>query len=51
VATLFTFSKQDPRVGEIRILGKQANEHGQYVVEQKTKLDSWKSLQEHWAQN
>lgn len=49
VATLFTFSKQNPRAGEIRVLGKQANEHGQYVVKRKTKLDSWKSLQEYWA--
>jgi hypothetical protein len=51
VAILFTFSKQDPRAGEIRILDKQTNEHAQYVVERKTKLESWKSLQEHWAQN
>ena len=51
VSALFTFSKQDPRAGEIRILGKHANEHGHYVVEHKMKLGSWKSLQEHWMQN
>jgi len=51
VATLFTFSTHNPQAGEIRILDKQANEHGQYVVARKTKLDSWKSLQEHWEQN
>jgi hypothetical protein len=51
VSTLFTFSTHDPQAREIRILDKKANEHGQYVVARKTKLDSWKSLQEHWAQN
>jgi len=51
VATLFTFSKHDPQAGEIRILRKQANEHGRYVIEQKKKLGSWKSLQENWAQD
>jgi hypothetical protein len=48
VANLLTFSKQDPRSGEIRILDKRKDEHAQYVVEQKTKLGSWKSLQEQW---
>jgi hypothetical protein len=48
IATLFTFNKQDPRAGIIRILDKQAKEHAQYVAEQKTKLKSWKSLQELW---
>jgi hypothetical protein len=47
VNTLFTFSVQDPGSGMIRILHKRANEHAQYVVEQKTKLGSWKSLQEY----
>jgi hypothetical protein len=51
VATLFTFCKHDPQAGEIRALEKRANEHSRYVVEQKAKLRSWKSLQEHWAQN
>jgi hypothetical protein len=51
VGTLFTFSRQDPRSGEIRILNKRMNQHAQYVVEQKMKHDSWGSLQERWLQN
>jgi hypothetical protein len=51
VRTLFTFSVQDPKSGRIRILDKRTNEHAQYVIEQKTKLESWKSLQERWLQN
>jgi hypothetical protein len=48
IRTLFTFSVHDPGLGKIRALDKRASEHAQYVVEQKTKLGSWKSLQEHW---
>ena len=51
VGTLFTFSRQDPGSGTIRILDKRMNEHAQYVVEQKLQLESWKSLQERWLQN
>jgi len=49
VSTLFTFSVQDPGSGKIGVLDKRANEHAQYVVEQKTKLGSWKSLRENWG--
>jgi hypothetical protein len=49
VSTLFTFNKQDPGSGKIKVLDKRGTEHAQYVVAQKTKLGSWKSLQESWG--
>jgi hypothetical protein len=51
INALHTFSKQNPREGVIKILNKQGDEHAQYVVEQKRKLESWKSLQQRWQQN
>jgi hypothetical protein len=51
VDNIFTFSRHDPEAGVITILDKRTTEHARYVVEQKTKLDSWKSLQERWRQN
>ena len=49
--TLFTFSRQDPSAGEIRILDRRGNEHAAYVIQQKMQHESWKSLQERWLQN
>jgi hypothetical protein len=48
VATLFTFSRHDPQAGEIRVLDKRKTEHAQYVIEQKTQLEAWRSLQKRW---
>ena len=48
VDNIFTFSRHDPRAGVITILDKRTNEHARSVVEQKTKSESWKSLQEYW---
>jgi len=42
VGNLFTFSRQDPQSGEIRVLNRGISEHAEYVVTQKKSLESWK---------
>jgi hypothetical protein len=51
IGNLFTFGRQDPQSGEIRVLNRGISEHAEYVVTQKKSLESWKSLREHWLHN